>query len=274
MTRDVLRLKPADEKKAPVDVGAPETFEYVEDESESPSERMARLADKHPVPNVYRAPQPGTGAAVKRAAGIGVAPRLVPTSGMAADAPFPDTVHAMGFAAAYAGNPARPVQSRMVDATNGSRDLSGLDGAAQAGMVLNAVEGLGKLAVAVMLATCAPRTTECSCRMPCCCGERVNPAWRQAIDLISQAADEVISEQSKRQTKASYAMRSAIVVKIFTPRTQKTSFATIAADLKVDADTVSKHHRVILRWVRAVEAAAWNDADTVLRNVGIVGGLT
>jgi hypothetical protein len=244
-------------------------------------QRLARLATQHTVPNAYRQPLPTASSAVERAVVLGLDVRSGPGSEDRPEPLFHSAHEALRFAVTLDGNPARPIQSRMVDATDGSRALAGLDAAAQAGMILNALEGLGKFPVAVMIASCAPRTFPCSCRSPCCSGHRINRVWRQAIDLISQEADRVISEQSERKTKASYALRSAITVKIYGHRT---TFAAIADDLKIDEDTVSKHHRIVLRWlmgapggkhgaaVEGVEHAAWRDAETVLRNVGIVGG--
>jgi hypothetical protein len=64
---------------------------------------------------------------------------------------------------------------------------------------------------------------------------------------------------------------------------QKTSFVDIGRSLKVDQDTVSKYHRIVLRWlmgapggkhgpaIDGVQPTAWRDAETLLRNVGIVG---
>src|SRR5262249_54281608 len=87
----------------------------------------------------------------------------------------------------------------------------------------------------------------CSCRAPCCSGHRINRSWHGAVDLISHEAHRVIAEQSERKSKASYAVRSAIMIKIYGG--QKTSFVDIGRSLKIDPDTVSKYHRIVLRWL-------------------------
>jgi hypothetical protein len=63
----------------------------------------------------------------------------------------------------------------------------------------------------------------------------------------------------------------------------KMTFLEIANDLKVDQETVSRHHKVFLTKLRGskakrdsegvigLEAIAWRDAETALRNHRIVG---
>jgi hypothetical protein len=130
--------------------------EYVEipTVSEDRAKRLARLGNKHAVPNAYRAPLPTVESAVVRAERLGLDLRFEPGQDAGPRALFGSAQQALLFAMTLDGNPARPVQSRMVDATNGSRELAGLDGAAQAGMILNALKGLGKLPVATMIASC------------------------------------------------------------------------------------------------------------------------
>ncbi len=271
------------EKGRAMNAGQLREIEYVEipTVSEDRSKRLARLGDKHTVPNAYRAPLPTVESAVMRAERLGLDMRFETEAEAGTQPLFHSAQQALVFAVTCDGSPARPVQSRMVDATNGSRELAGLDGAAQAGMILNSLEGLGKLPVATMIASCAPRTLPCSCRAPCCSGHRINRSWHAAVDLIAHEAHTVIAEQSERKAKASYAVRSAIMVKIYGG--QRTTFVDIGTSLKVDPDTVSKYHRIVLRWlmgaaggkhgpaVDGVQPTAWRDAETLLRNVGVVG---
>lgn len=178
------------------------------------------------------------------------------------------------FAVTRSGSPARPISSRMVDVTTGSRDLAGLDGAAQAGMILNVLECLGKLPVAALVADVAPRSSPCGCRRPCCSGHRVNPIWREAVDVLSYEAG------VRKVSSGSYALRSSILLKIYSG---KTTLKAIGDDLSLNSETVSRHHRMLYRWLKGekagkhseaaegVEPLAWREAESVLRNVGIVG---
>src|SRR5260221_13937480 len=96
--------------------------------TETRSERLSRLANQHPVPNAYRAPLPTSGSAVERAERLGLDLRFEPGQEAGSRALFGSAQQALLFAVTLEGNPARPVQSRMVDTVNGSRELAGLDG--------------------------------------------------------------------------------------------------------------------------------------------------
>jgi hypothetical protein len=181
---------------------------------------------------------------------------------------------AMRFAVTRDGNPCRPVQSRMTDTTTGKRELAGLDGAAQAGMILNIVGTHGPLAVAVMTADVAPRSKPCSCRRACCKGHADNHEWAIAIDTICQYATTYIP------INVAYALRSAIVRKIYG---ETITMPDIAARTRLHVNTVGNHHATIRAWlkgakadknggaIQGVEPAAWSAAETSLRNYGIVG---
>lgn len=190
---------------------------------------------------------------------------------------FASAREAVRFASARVGSAQRAASSRMLDASLGGRVLAGLDGVAQAGMILNALEALGPLAVACMVASSAPRTLPCYCRRPCCSGQRIHAPWRESVHRIAQEAEHALPKGSRHGT---YVARSAIVVKIYSGGR---SLREIGEALELDADTVSLYHRAIHCWlmgrkagkwgpaVVGVEPRAWEDAETVLRNVGIVG---
>ena len=181
---------------------------------------------------------------------------------------------AIRFAVTRDGSPARPIQSRLTDASTGARDLAGLDGAAQAGMIMNILGALGPLAVATLVADVAPRSMPCTCRRSCCSGHMANAKWREAVDTIAQAATSITS------THIGYALRSALVVKLYGG---KTSLVEIADTMHLDRNTVSKYHGQIHRWLRGakahrgspavegIETNAWREAETSLRHHGIVG---
>jgi hypothetical protein len=178
------------------------------------------------------------------------------------------------FAVTREGSAARPLQSRMTDASNGARDLAALDGAAQARMIMNILGALGPLAVATLVADVAPRTTKCTCPRLCCSGDMANSKWREVVDAIAQAATSITT------TYIGYELRSALVVKLYGG---KTSLVEIADAMHLDRNTVGKYHGQIHRWLKGAKAHkeaqaaegikinAWRDAETSLRHHGIVG---
>jgi hypothetical protein len=192
---------------------------------------------------------------------------------------FPNAAAAIRFAVTRVGSPQRPASSRMLDASLGGRSLSGLDAVAQAGMILNALEPLGRLPVATLIAASAPRTLPCYCRRPCCSGHRLHQSWGEAVHTITEEARRVLPPEARLAT---YALRAAIVVKIYGGHK---SFREIADQVDVAVDTVSDYHRAIHRWLlgakagkwgeglEGIEPLAWREAETVLRQVGIVGSV-
>lgn len=192
-----------------------------------------------------------------------------------AEAPlFSEAREAVQFAAALNGSPARPLASRMVDTVSGQYELSGYDAVAQAGLIFDVLSPLGPLAIAVLVASSAPRSEPCECRRPCCIGHKPNPDWRQAMDTICQAAAVHVD--------ATYAVRWQLLTKIYVG---KLTLKDIAKEFTLDEHAVSRHHKAICRWLRGskskdgvtlegLETAAWNDADILLRECGLVGDET
>lgn len=199
--------------------------------------------------------------------------------------PFRSARAAILFAVTREGSPSRPLASRMVatriDVTSGGRDFVGLDGAAQAGMILSVIEGLGRVPMAIVVAETAPRSTPCHCRAPCCMGKKANRYWRDAIDTLAQDSASLFPPRVR------YALRAELLVKIFSKTGSGHTSVTLKAvadDLEMDVDTVSKHHKAMVRWLNGAPAsrggdppvegastAAWREAEDALRTVGIVG---
>jgi hypothetical protein len=163
----------------------------------------------------------------------------------------------------------------MLDATRARSECTALDKAAQAGMVMNVVEGAGRLALAIMTATVTAKSLPCSCRRPCCSGKATNFDWHRAINIIAEEA------YARDVCRATYLLRVACILKIFGGR--DSSYRKIAEDVSMDPETVSKHHKAILRWLRGAkgrqgeaptvgyESVVWRDAEDALRSAGIVG---
>lgn len=184
---------------------------------------------------------------------------------------FTEAREAVQFAAALTGNPSRPLASRMVDTVSGQYELTGQDAVAQAGLIFDVLSPLGPLAIAVLVASSAPRSEPCECRRPCCMGHKPNPDWRQAMDTICHAAAGQIS--------APYALRWQLLTKIYVG---KLTLKDIAKELSLDECAVGRHHKQICRWLRGskskdgesiegLETGAWNSGDILLREAGLVG---
>ena len=176
----------------------------------------------------------------------------------------------------YEGKPVQLSGPRMVNTVDGSLDpLPANDKAAQAGMIVNILKGLGPVAFAALTVSCAPDTVPCSCKSPCCSGHR---ALTPFVAAIARLADEAVSWTGPR---ASYHARTAILLKLYGGKNIKLS--EIAEECEYDSDTINRYHKVILRQmmggkagklgpaVEGVEPAAWKDAASLLRHVGIVG---
>ena len=98
------------------------------------------------------------------------------------DAPFKNAHAALMFAYRFSsGQYALPLIHRMAGKSSGTgRGLSGLDGAAQAGMIRAAVAAIGRIHEAIVITRFAPET------LPGLLGaERVNPEWKNAIATLS-----------------------------------------------------------------------------------------
>lgn len=191
------------------------------------------------------------------------------------DVTFPNAKRALLFAVTIEGNPARPASSRMVDATMGGRGLAGLDRAAQAGMILNILESLGKLQIATLIASAAPRALPCHCRRPCCSGRRVNTYWREAVDVLTHAA------AVEAEVDARYSVRRELVFKIYG---HDSTLEEIASRVHMERHAIGRYHRSVHTWLRGrkagrngepaiegLESTAWREAESALARFGIVG---
>lgn len=202
------------------------------------------------------------------------------------DPPFHTTRHAVTFAVTRAGAPLRPLMNRMADGAPGGSGLSRLDAAAQAGMILGAIGGLGDLARSLLIAGAAPKTLPCDCRRWCCSGRGINEDWRDAIESITSAAERLgvfsLANSGGGAVRIGRAARSAIVIKIYSR--SPITFTDISRKTDVSADALARHHRVVLGWLmgrpgwrvgetrdEGADPLAWRAADELLRDRGIVG---
>lgn len=183
--------------------------------------------------------------------------------------PFRSAHDALKFAITRAGRYPRPSLSRMLDTSSAGGMFGGYDGDAQAGMVMQAVRPMGKLAIAVLAVKVASVTTSCLCKRACCSGRQVNPLWGESVHVIADAAP----------VPCAVNVRDALVMKIYSNRT---TLQRISEEYYLEIDTVAKYHRSMLKWLQGVrgkeipipgvDSQAWIDAEALLRDAGLVGG--
>ena len=191
---------------------------------------------------------------------------------------FDSAKKAVTFAVTREGNPARPESSRMLDKTSGSVNgtgLAGNDSAAQAGIIMSVIRRLGSLPTATLVASCSPACIRCECKRPCCGGKRLFVPWHESIATLADCAVLI-------PCRAPYPLRVALLVKIFGRRSLK--LAEIAEALEIEQDSVERYHKIVVKWLKGaragkngepavsgIESEAWADAESLLRNRGIVG---
>lgn len=165
-------------------------------------------------------------------------------------------------------------QSTLAEMMGGGRvgrGLGGLDGAAQAGMIRAELCRLRQRRMSIMIARCAPATTPCSCRSPCCRGWRENPEWAEAItDLTGYVLEEglagtVLHLRLRRAMVGRYFLGKAAVV-----NGQKLNLVEIARACGVHVNTASAHHKAIVEHLKLEEQLATYEVEGVLKDAGII----
>jgi hypothetical protein len=169
----------------------------------------------------------------------------------------------------------RSPASKMADDRKGSggHGLIGMDGAAQAGIILAELKRTGAFHEACVIARVAKRKILCNCGAECCCKHRPNWQWRDAINSIAMLVKDQMEEERKEGTrgmKDSPVMRQAIIAKFFGERIRVKELAH-ACD--VTEGTVSNHTGKINKILKHTENEAWNLLEEALRSSGIVGDI-
>lgn len=153
--------------------------------------------------------------------------------------------------------------------------LSGLDGAAQAGMVLAEVTHLGHqpdgtedrqlsaMRAHLLAARYAQRLMPCACRQLCCRGTKPAPAWEVAVRWLAEHAIEAVPSAPKQ-----YVLRHGLVRRFFGDR--EATFVELARLAKVNRDTAAEHNNTLSAWLKREENAAFHAAEYALGVVHLV----
>lgn len=131
-----------------------------------------------------------------------------------------------------------PLHRIAAPADGKGRGLGGLDGAAQAGMIRQEVQGFGPLDEALLIARHAPQHSPCECGAPCCSGKRANRAWIDAISLLA----EHMKSAALTGCSTTSLQRIAYVARYFTPKAMRESVEDLAHRLDLNRHTVSAHY--------------------------------
>jgi hypothetical protein len=144
------------------------------------------------------------------------------------------------------------------------RGLGGLDGAAQAGMILCELEQLDAVRRRCITARMAPQTEPCSCKSPCCRGYREASEWAAAIEYLTQ----YVLTEGLTGTKSYHRLRRGVVLRHFGV---KISLIDIAAACSVNRDTASDLNKRVVTRLRDEERIGLHEIDGRLKAAGIVG---
>lgn len=236
------------------------------------------------IPSLPAGYSPDLTQALRRAARVQCGPvpqRKLPDSGPPltwATPLFANAREAVRFAVTREGAPARPYMSRFndkVDLLRRSLDLSGLDQAAQAGLILSALRfQIGALSLASITAACAPPIVPCTCGSGCCSGGKTANSWHEAVTVLADASCMAVPG------RAPVRLRRACLVRIYGGK--RGTLLDISAEEKFDTKTVAKYHGQLFRWLKGatakagdapiegLESCAWRDAESVLQDLNIV----
>lgn len=138
----------------------------------------------------------------------------------------------------------RPLINRMADKRLGGegKGLSGLDGAAQAGMIRRELSELSNLHQALLIARFAPHFLPCSCSRACCSGQAINFEWREAVRTVTSHACEVLPGGAGK-----FRLRQELVARHFG---HKGTLTDIAERCGVRRQAASDHNSLIINWLR------------------------
>ena len=158
----------------------------------------------------------------------------------------------------------------MQGGSRAGRGLSGLDGAAQAGMIRASLGKIRQHRRSIMVARCAAPTMPCACKHTCCRGWRENAEWGDAItDLTGYVVEEGLAG-----TISHLRVRRAIVARYFLGKKSdsagKINLVEIATLCGVHRNTVSAHNKAIVEHLKIEEQLATYEVEGLLIEAGVI----
>lgn len=157
-------------------------------------------------------------------------------------APFRTVRGALAFAFNFThGTVKKPFIASLTGSSRPGRGLSGLDGAAQAGLIKSAVSQLAPVRAHLIVGRYTPKKLPCPCKRQCCAGYLLNREWAQSVEWLT----EYVLTAALAGTVSHFRLRRAIIVRYLG---DEISIARIAGDCHVKRDTAAEHNkRVVLR---------------------------
>lgn len=189
----------------------------------------------------------------------------------ASEAVFPDTDAALRFALRFASQ--QHSSSQLTGLRGPSRTgkgLSGIDGAAQAGMVRAEMAKLTATQRALLIGRYALPELICTCGRPCCCGNMPNPEWSDAVSLLAREATPLFAGRLTY-----FRLRQRLIGN--TLLGARMTDTGLAAEYGVHRQTVAEHaakiHVALLgtRQQTGEVDRAYARVDALLQKAGIVG---
>jgi hypothetical protein len=174
-----------------------------------------------------------------------------------------ETALYFAFSEQYIDLPQSPASRMASTPSRSGNGLGGLDGFAQAGMILCSMGDLGELHRHILTARFSPAVGECRCGSACCRGFRHNLRWLTAVSAISDfVGQEVPSTMAHRR------LREGIVRKHFGDKVRLGEVADVCG---VHRNTASNHASKILSILKSEEKSARFEIRAVLESSGVVG---
>jgi hypothetical protein len=142
--------------------------------------------------------------------------------------------------------------------------LQGLDGCAQAGMILSEVSQLRPVIhSSIISARYSVHALPCTCKKPCCSGWRTNIEWEIAIAEIAEQA----RLAALGGTVANYTLRHTIVRRYFGLRSNLNEAAERSG---VDRNTASAHAGKIITFLKDHEKHSMYEIEGRLKAGGVI----
>lgn len=153
------------------------------------------------------------------------------------------------------------------------QQLIGLDGKAMGGMILQLLGKLPEIQQSVLKAGSMHAMMSCTCRSPCCAGEKPNKEWAVCIlyicDHLKNEA-ELTKVKGKKGLSTSPLLRRALVEKQFLPN-RRLVLSELADACHISEQTVHNHRKPIVAFLEKQETDGWRSFDEYLAESGIVG---
>lgn len=187
---------------------------------------------------------------------------------------FKSALMAVKFAVNYSNEAyvGRSTVSKIAEPSKGSENgLIGVEGAAQAGMILSMVKAsTEKMQEACLVARCAAHKLSCSCGAACCSKYKFNWAWYESINFLSIEIKRMLDEERKPGTRGMQddpALRRALIAKYFGERIR---IKELAEACEITDNTVATHSGKITKMLKKSEGEAWAAVEVRLRDAEII----